>query len=109
MRRWDPALALACLSDADMGITHTLGVPVQFYQMASLPEFEAATFPTVDRAGVGAAPVTEDLLKEDLGISSARERRVLLKRLEKDARLLGEASLIFDEPKSISCDVCTVM
>lgn len=70
MRRWDPALALACLSDADMGITHTLGVPVQFYQMASLPEFEAATFPTVDRAGVGAAPVTEDLLKtfQDKGL-----------------------------------------
>ncbi len=70
MRRWDPALALKCLSDPGMGITHTLGVPVQFQQMAALPEFESARFPTVDRAGVGAAPVTEDLLKtfQDKGL-----------------------------------------
>ncbi len=70
MRRWDAPLALKCLSDPDIGITHTLGVPVQFQQMAALPEFESARFPTVNRAGVGAAPVTEDLLKtfQDKGL-----------------------------------------
>jgi len=63
MRSWDPAKALQYLQDEEMGITHVLGVPVQYQQMAELPDFEKATFPALRVAGVGAAPVPESLLK----------------------------------------------
>ncbi len=62
MRQWDPDLALRYLSDPDIGITHTLGVPVQFQMMTQCEGFADATFPTVERAGAGGAPVTEELL-----------------------------------------------
>ena len=64
MRQWDPELALKCLSDPALGITHTLAVPVQFQMMIQCEGFEDATFPTVQRAGAGGAPVTEDLLMQ---------------------------------------------
>lgn len=62
MRHWDAPAALRILSDPGVGITHTLGVPVQFQMMTQCPGFKEAAFPTVKRAGVGGAPVTEDLL-----------------------------------------------
>ncbi|MFL2770763.1 MAG: AMP-binding protein [Rhodospirillaceae bacterium] len=62
LRHWDPVAALGYLSDSNLGITHTLGVPVQFQMMAQCDGFEAASFTTVERAGVGGAPVTEELL-----------------------------------------------
>lgn len=62
MRHWDADAALKYLSDPGLGITHTLGVPVQFQMMTQCDGFEDATFPTVERAGVGGAPVPEDLL-----------------------------------------------
>ena len=64
MRHWDAAEALSYLSDPKLGITHTLGVPVQFQMMTQCDGFEDATFPTVVRAGVGGAPVTEELLTQ---------------------------------------------
>ena len=64
MRHWDPAAALGYLSDPDLGITHTLGVPVQFQMMTHCDGFKDATFTTVQRAGVGGAPVTEELLTQ---------------------------------------------
>lgn len=62
MKKWDPRRFLDMLTDPDAGITHCLGVPVQYAMMAELPEFEHATFPTLRVAGVGAAPVSTDLL-----------------------------------------------
>jgi fatty-acyl-CoA synthase len=62
MQQWDPARYLALMTDPSEGITHTIGVPVQYNMLADLPEFQTATFPTLRVAGVGAAPVTTDLL-----------------------------------------------
>ena len=64
MRHWNAEKALSYLSDPGLGITHTLGVPAQFQMMTQCEGFENATFPTVVRAGVGGAPVTEDLLSQ---------------------------------------------
>jgi fatty-acyl-CoA synthase len=49
--------------DPGMGITHTVGVPTTYAMMSQLPEFATATFPTVEVAGVGAAPVPLHLLE----------------------------------------------
>ena len=62
MRQWDADVALRYLSDPKVGITHTLGVPVQFQMMTQCDGFDDATFTTVERAGAGGAPVTEELL-----------------------------------------------
>lgn len=62
MRHWDADAALGYLSDPALGITHTLGVPVQFQMMTQCDGFKDASFPTVVRSGVGGAPVPEDLL-----------------------------------------------
>lgn len=62
MRNWDPQAYLAMLTDPELGITHAIGVPLQYSMMAALPEFENATFPSLRVAVVGAAPVTTDLL-----------------------------------------------
>jgi len=62
MKTWDPKKYLAHMTDPEVGITHTIGVPVQYAMIAELPEFEDATFPALRVAGVGAAPVTTDLL-----------------------------------------------
>lgn len=62
MRHWDADAALKYLSNPELGITHTLGVPVQFQMMTQCDGFEEATFDSVERAGVGGAPVPEDLL-----------------------------------------------
>ena len=62
MKRWDPARFLELMTDAAVGITHTIGVPVQYAMIAELPAFQDASFPSLQVAGVGAAPVTRDLL-----------------------------------------------
>lgn len=67
MRHWDAEEALSYLSDPKLGITHTLGVPVQFQMMAQCAGFDDATFPSLVRAGVGGAPVTEELLTQYQG------------------------------------------
>ena len=63
MKKWDPARFLALMTDAEIGITHTIGVPMQYAMIAQLPQFQTATFPTLQIAGVGAAPVPRDLLE----------------------------------------------
>ncbi len=63
MRNWDPARALAYLQDSEIGITHMLGVPIQYQQLAELPDFDSARFPTLRVAGMGAAPVPRPLLE----------------------------------------------
>lgn len=64
MRQWNAEEAFSYLTDPELGITHTLGVPVQFQMMTQCAGFDAATFPSLVRAGVGGAPVTEDLLTQ---------------------------------------------
>ncbi|MEM9034286.1 MAG: long-chain fatty acid--CoA ligase [Actinomycetota bacterium] len=66
-RSFDPAATLAMLSDPEAGITHFLGVPANYVFMAQLPEFEDATFPTVEVAGVGGAPTPEPLIERWAG------------------------------------------
>ena len=63
MKRWDPARYLELMTDPTVGITHTIGVPVQYAMIAELPGFGDATFPSLQVAGVGAAPVPNDLLE----------------------------------------------
>ena len=62
MKRWDPARYLELMTDPELGITHTIGVPVQYTMIAELPQFANARFPTLQVAGVGAAPVPHELL-----------------------------------------------
>ena len=63
MRTFDPRECLRLLMDPGMEITHTVGVPTTYAMMSQLPEFATATFPTVEVAGVGAAPVPLHLLE----------------------------------------------
>jgi fatty-acyl-CoA synthase len=63
MRSFDPRECLRLLMDPGMEITHTIGVPTTYAMMSQLPEFATATFPTVEVAGVGAAPVPLHLLE----------------------------------------------
>jgi fatty-acyl-CoA synthase len=63
MRSFDPRECLRLLMDPGMQITHTVGVPTTYALMGQLPEFATATFPTVEVAGVGAAPVPLHLLE----------------------------------------------
>ena len=62
MRNWDAQDALRYLSDREMGITHTLGVPFHLAMIAALPGFAAATFPALRLIGVGGAPATRKLI-----------------------------------------------
>ncbi|MGI9238029.1 MAG: class I adenylate-forming enzyme family protein [Woeseiaceae bacterium] len=74
MKSWDPQQYLALMTDPEVGITHTVGVPVQYSMMAALPEFAEASFPSLRVAVVGAAPVTTDLLATwtDKGVDLAQ-------------------------------------
>ena len=63
MRTFDPRECLRLLMDPGMEITHTVGVPTTYAMMSQLPEFATATFPTLEVAGVGAAPVPLHLLE----------------------------------------------
>ncbi len=63
MKKWDPARFLTLMTDPEVGITHTIGVPMQYATIAALPAFAEATFPTLQVAGVGAAPAPRELLE----------------------------------------------
>ena len=63
MRAFDAGACLAMLCDPALGITHTVGVPTTYQLMSQRPEFATATFPTLEVAGVGAAPVPLHLLE----------------------------------------------
>jgi fatty-acyl-CoA synthase len=63
MRAFDPAEALALVTDPEVGITHFLGVPANFLFMCQVPAFAEASFPTVRCAGVGGSPTPVSLIK----------------------------------------------
>ncbi len=62
MRGFDPAAALALMTDEARGVTHFFGVPAHYQTLAQQPGFEGATFGLVN-AGVGGAPVPAALLE----------------------------------------------
>ncbi len=74
MPRWDAEKCLNYLVDAEMGITHCIGVPTHYLMMSELPEFESARFPTLVCLGVGSAPVSMQLLRtwEAKGVALAQ-------------------------------------
>ena len=74
MPRWDAGKCLSYLVDAEMGITHCIGVPTHYLMMSELPEFESARFPTLVCLGVGSAPVSMQLLRtwEAKGVALAQ-------------------------------------
>ena len=74
MPRWDAEKCLSYLVDAEMGITHCIGVPTHYLMMSELPEFESARFPTLVCLGVGSAPVSMQLLRtwEAKGVALAQ-------------------------------------
>ncbi len=74
MPRWDARKCLSYLTDAEMGITHCVGVPTHYTMMSELPEFEGASFPTLECLGVGSAPVSMQLLRtwEAKGVALAQ-------------------------------------
>ena len=63
MRTFDAGQCLTMLTDPDLRVTHTVGVPATYQLMSQRPEFAAASFPTLEVAGVGAAPVPLHLLE----------------------------------------------
>jgi len=74
MPRWDAEKCLSYLVDAEMGITHCIGVPTHYLMMSELPGFENASFPTLVCLGVGSAPVSMQLLRtwEAKGVALAQ-------------------------------------
>lgn len=63
MGTWSPESCLAALSDPDLGVTHTLGVPTQFLAMSRQPSFAHTKFPKLRIAAIGGAPPTADLMR----------------------------------------------
>jgi len=63
MHTFDPAACLELLTDAEVGVTHFLGVPANFLFMSQVPDFAQATFPTIEAAGVGGSPTPVSLLE----------------------------------------------
>ncbi|MFO1426183.1 MAG: AMP-binding protein [Steroidobacteraceae bacterium] len=63
MRQWDTEECFRLLVDREAGITHTVGVPTTYILLSQLPQFATASFPTLEVAAVGAAPVPHYLLE----------------------------------------------
>lgn len=63
MRDFDPGKALELLGDADLAITHFMGVPTIYLFMSQHPNFETASFPIVKSAALGGAPSPLPLLE----------------------------------------------
>lgn len=91
MRQWDTLECFELLTDPQVGITHTVGVPTTYILLSQLPQFENATFPTLEVAGVGAAPVPHHLLE-------AWDRRGL--RLSQSYGLTEAFSVSFCPPEN---------
>ncbi|MCU0474861.1 MAG: long-chain fatty acid--CoA ligase [Anaerolineae bacterium] len=62
-RQFDPALALATLSDAALGVSHMFGVPSIYLFMSQHPDFEAADLSRVRSWGCGGAPMPVAVLE----------------------------------------------
>ncbi len=60
---FDPAAALALLDDAEVGITHFLGVPAHWLFMSQSPGFAQATLSTAVGMGVGGSPTPVELIR----------------------------------------------
>jgi fatty-acyl-CoA synthase len=63
MRTFDPAEALRLLTDPDIGITHTIGVPANWLFMSQVPAFADASFPTMVAPAVGGSPTPVPLIE----------------------------------------------
>ena len=63
MRTFDPAEALGLLTDPEVGVTHTIGVPANWLFMSQVPAFESASFPTVIAPAVGGSPTPVPLIE----------------------------------------------
>jgi len=63
MREWDAGACLGHLLDPALAITHVVGVPTSYQQIAELPGFVEAQFPALEVAAVGGAPVPLALLE----------------------------------------------
>ncbi|HEY6979788.1 long-chain fatty acid--CoA ligase [Reyranella sp.] len=63
MRTFDPGLALDCLSDPALGITHFFGVPAPYQFMMQHPKFPDADLSRLQVAGVGGAPCALSILE----------------------------------------------
>lgn len=63
MRTFDPAEALALLTSPEVGVTHTIGVPANWLFMSQVPDFAAASFPTLIAPAVGGSPTPETLIE----------------------------------------------
>lgn len=64
MRVFEPALLLQCLSDKQLNITHTLGVPTNFLMMAQEHGFADADLSHVNCLCVGGAAASEALIRD---------------------------------------------
>jgi fatty-acyl-CoA synthase len=63
MKTFEPAEALRLLSDPEIGVSHTIGVPANWLFMSQVPEFEASSFPTVVAPAVGGSPTPVPLIE----------------------------------------------
>jgi fatty-acyl-CoA synthase len=63
MREFNPGECLELIGDAEVGVTHFLGVPTNYLFMSQHPSFEHSTFPTVISAALGGAPSPLPLLE----------------------------------------------
>ncbi len=63
MRAFDPAEALGLLTSAEIGVTHTIGVPANWLFMSQVPAFEQASFPTLRAPAVGGSPTPISLIE----------------------------------------------
>lgn len=63
MRQFDPPACLDLLSDAAIGITHTIGVPTNYLLLAQLPQFAAADFSHTVALTIGGASAPLSLLQ----------------------------------------------
>ena len=63
MRTFDPGLALDCISDPALGITHFFAVPAPYQFMMQHPKFHDADLTRLQVAGVGGAPCALSILE----------------------------------------------
>ena len=63
VRTFDPAAVLDLLTSAEIGITHTIGVPANWLFMSQVPAFAEASFPTLIAPSVGGSPTPVPLIE----------------------------------------------
>jgi len=63
MKTFDPAEALRLLTDPEIAVSHTIGVPANWLFMSQVPAFADAGFPTVVAPAVGGSPTPVPLIE----------------------------------------------